>query len=55
MAKVHKSTVLNLSHFDLDIVSNFVLRISDFAGLGTSTTVENPLQIGLFYAKQSQS
>jgi hypothetical protein len=30
------------------IVSNFVLRVSYFASLGISTTVENPLQIHLF-------
>jgi len=39
---------LNLNHLDFDIVSNFVLRISDFASLGPSTTVENSLQISSF-------
>jgi hypothetical protein len=46
--------VLNLVNLHFEIVSNFVLRISDFAGLGTSTTVENPLQIDPFYAKRTQ-
>jgi hypothetical protein len=57
-----KDKVLNLVNLHFDIVStvrcpveNFVLRISDFAGLGNSTIVENPLQIDPFYAKQSQS
>ena len=40
--------VLNLGHLDFDIVSNFVLLISYFAGLGISTTVECALQIHLF-------
>jgi len=37
-----------LDHLYFDIVSNFVLRISYFASLGTSTSVENPLQISPF-------
>jgi len=45
---------LNLGHLDFDIVSDFDIRISDFASLGTSTSVENALQISPFYAKQSQ-
>jgi len=45
---------LNLGHLDFDIVSNFELRISDFASLGIFTLVENALQIAPFYAKQSQ-
>jgi len=40
--------VLNLGHLYFDIVSNFVLRISYFASLGISTTVESSLQIKLF-------
>jgi len=40
--------VLNLGHLYFDIVSNFVLRISDFASLGISTTVESALQIAPF-------
>ena len=39
---------MNLGHLDFDIVSNFDIRISDFASLGPSTTVENPLQISHF-------
>jgi hypothetical protein len=39
---------LNLGHLYFDIVSDFVLRISDFASLGISTLVENPLQISPF-------
>jgi len=39
---------LNLGHLYFDIVSNFVLRISDFASLGISTTVESALQIAPF-------
>jgi len=53
-AKVRKKTVLNLGHLDFEIVSDFDIRISDFASLGTSTFVEKPLQISLFYAKQTQ-
>ncbi len=49
-----KGKVLNLGHLDFDIVSNFELRISDFASLGIFTLVKNPLQISSFYAKQSQ-
>jgi len=37
---VRKNKVLNLGHLDFDIVSNFDIRISDFASLGTSTSVE---------------
>ncbi len=40
--------VLNLGHLDFDIVSYFVLRISYFASLGPSTTVESALQIRPF-------
>ena len=40
--------VLNLGNLDFDIVSVFVLRISYFASLGISTTVEESLQIRLF-------
>jgi len=43
-----KGKVLNLGHLDFDIVSNFELRISDFASLGIFTTVERPLQISSF-------
>ena len=43
-----KGKVLSLGNLDFDIVSNFVLRISDFAGLGIFTTVEESLQIRLF-------
>jgi len=43
-----------LGHLDFDIVSDFDIRISDFASLGNSTFVKNPLQIDSFYAKQSQ-
>jgi hypothetical protein len=39
---------LNLGHLYFDIVSNFVLRISYFAGLGIFTTVKSSLQIRLF-------
>jgi len=39
---------LDLGHLDFDIVSNFELRISDFASLGISTTVESALQISFF-------
>jgi len=39
---------LNLGHLDFDIVSNFELRISDFASLGIFTLVKNPLQISFF-------
>jgi len=46
--------VLNLDHLYFDIVSDLELRISDFANLGISTSVESPLQINPFYAKQSQ-
>jgi hypothetical protein len=49
-----KGEVLNLGHLDFDIVSNFVLRISYFASLGTSTTVEDSLQIRPFFAKRTQ-
>jgi hypothetical protein len=35
---------LNFGHLYFDIVSNFVLRISDFASLGISTLVERALQ-----------
>jgi hypothetical protein len=45
---------LDLGHLDFDIVSDLELRISDFASLGISTFVENPLQISSFYAKQTQ-
>jgi hypothetical protein len=37
---------LNFCHLDFDIVSDLELKISDFASLGNSTSVENPLQIG---------
>ncbi len=45
---------MNLDHLYFDIVSDLELRISDFASLGPSTLVENPLQINPFYAKQTQ-
>jgi len=37
-----------LDHLYFDIVSNFVLRISDFASNGISTTVVSALQIHPF-------
>ena len=40
--------VLNLGYLDFDIVSDFDIRISDFAGLGIFTTVESALQIRPF-------
>ena len=43
-----RRVVLNLGHFDFEIVSDFDIRISYFASLGPSTSVENPLQIGPF-------
>jgi len=42
---------LNLDHLYFDIVSDLELRISDFAILGPSTSVENPLQITYFLCK----
>jgi hypothetical protein len=45
---------LDLGHLYFDIVSDLELRISDFASLGIFTLVKNPLQIGSFYAKQTQ-
>ncbi len=45
---------MNLDHLYFDIVSDLELRISDFASLGISTTVEDSLQITPFYAKQTQ-
>ncbi len=51
---VKPDKVLNLDHLYFDIVSDLDLRISDFAILGISTFVENPLQITYFYAKQTQ-
>ena len=45
---MRKNKVLNLGHLDFDIVSNFVLRISDFASLGIFTLVVSALQIHLF-------
>jgi hypothetical protein len=51
-----RGVVLNLGNLDFDIVSNFVLRISDFGGSSRrSTLVERTLQITPFYAKQTQS
>jgi hypothetical protein len=44
---------LNLGHLDFDIVSNFELRISDFAGLGIFTLVENALQISPFLTNKA--
>ena len=49
-----RRVVLNLGHFDFEIVSDFDIRISYFASLGPSTSVESPLQINPFYAKQTQ-
>jgi hypothetical protein len=57
-----RGIVLNLAHFDFDIVSDFDIRISDFSlsacpscpACLPSTLVETPLQIHLFFAKQSQ-
>jgi hypothetical protein len=46
-----KGKLLNLGNLHFDIVSDLELRISDFANLGISTTVENPLQIGPFFCK----
>ncbi len=43
-----RRVVLNLGHLDFEIVSDFDIRISDFASLGPSTSVESPLQIDLF-------
>ncbi len=40
--------VLNLDHLDFEIVSDFDIRISHFAGIGPSTSVEDSLQIRLF-------
>ncbi|MHC4462938.1 MAG: hypothetical protein ACYS30_16145 [Planctomycetota bacterium] len=45
---VKPDKVLNLDHLDFDIVSDLELRISDFASLGISTTVEDSLQISFF-------
>ncbi len=39
---------MNLDHLDFDIVSDFDIRISYFASHGTSTSVEDSLQIRLF-------
>ncbi|MHC4463024.1 MAG: hypothetical protein ACYS30_16580, partial [Planctomycetota bacterium] len=39
---------MNLGHLDFDIVSDFDIRISDFASLGIFTLVKNPLQIAPF-------
>jgi hypothetical protein len=49
-----KELFLNLRHLYFDIVSDFELRISDLRK-AASTNVEKPLQIRLFYAKQTQS
>ena len=46
--RLRRRIVLNLGHLDFDIVSNFELRISDFASLGIFTTVESALQIRPF-------
>ena len=43
-----RRVVLNLGNLDFEIVSDFDIRISDFASLGPSTTVENSLQISSF-------
>jgi hypothetical protein len=51
-----RGVVLNLAHFDFDIVSDFDIRISDFIlsacpscpACLRSTLVETPLQIALF-------
>ncbi len=51
---VKQGKVLNLDHLYFDIVSDLELRISDFASVGISTSVEMPLQITPFYAKQTQ-
>ncbi len=40
-----RRVVLNLGHFDFEIASDFDIRISYFASLGPSTSVEDPLQI----------
>jgi hypothetical protein len=48
-----KGKVLNLGYLDFDIVSNFVLRISYFASLGTSTLVVNALQNHLFLTNKA--
>jgi len=50
----NQGRLLDLGHLYFDIVSDFELRISDFAGLGIFTFVKSPLQISSFYAKQSQ-
>jgi len=42
-----------LGHLYLDIVSNFELRISDFASLGISTLVERSLQIHPFLTNKA--
>jgi hypothetical protein len=44
---------LNFGNLDFDIVSNFVLRISYFAGLGIFTTVVSALQIRPFLTNKA--
>ncbi len=49
-----RRVVLNLGHLDFEIVSDFDIRISYFASLGPSTSVENPLQIDLFMQNKAK-
>ena len=45
---------MNLGHLDFDIVSDFDIRISYFAGLGISTLVVSALQIKLFMQNKAK-
>jgi hypothetical protein len=49
-----KGRLLDLGHLYFDIVSDFDIRISYFAGIGISTLVENPLQIKLFMQNKAK-
>jgi len=46
-----KGKLLNLGNLDFEFVSDFDIRISDFANLATPTFVESPLQIRPFLCK----
>ena len=52
--RLGRRIVLNLGHFDFEIVSDFDIRISDFASLGPLHLSRVLYKFTPFYAKQSQ-
>jgi len=52
--RLGRRIVLNLGHFDFEIVSDFDIRISDFASFGPLHLSRVLYKFAPFYAKQTQ-